>query len=153
MDTAKITVRSALRTAAMQLIYEHYSGGEGGDDSLVMIAEELQEEYQGQKIAITREKDKEYIDRIVQGVIDTQSQLDEKIASAAKGWTLDRISKVDLCILRLALWEIYNADDVPDNVSASEAVNLAKRYSDEGSGRFVNGILGTLVREKEENPQ
>lgn len=75
--------------------------------------------------------------------------VDEAIGTHLKGWTLDRISKVDLSILRVAVTEILYIEDLSPAISINEAVNLAKKYSDEESAAFVNGVLGEFVRHLE----
>lgn len=76
-------------------------------------------------------------------------EVDETIKLYLKGWTIDRISKVDLSILRLAVTEILYIDDLSAAISINEAVNLTKKYSDDESSAFVNGVLGELVRQLE----
>ena len=75
--------------------------------------------------------------------------IDALIEKHAIGWPVSRIALVDLTILRLALWEILYEDDVPGNVAISEALQLTEQYSDPEDKGFVNGILGTVLREKE----
>lgn len=75
-----------------------------------------------------------------------KSEVDEQISMYLKGWTLDRISKVDLSIVRLAVTEILYIESLSPAISINEAVNLAKKYSDDESAVFVNGLLGELVR-------
>ena len=77
----------------------------------------------------------------------TEAQVARLLAS--KGWKLDQMSLVILSILRLAIWEIYYEEQVPDRVAISEALALTERYSGEEDKPFVNGILGTIQREKE----
>ena len=81
--------------------------------------------------------------------IGHMQELDEKISAASVDWTLDRMPMVDLTILRLAAYEILYEDDVPGSVAINEAVELANRYSEPTSGRFINGVLGTILRNKE----
>ena len=82
--------------------------------------------------------------RLVAGVGDNLESLDEEIAEAAAGWRIERMPVVDRNILRLALYELRSTE-TPVGVVISEAVELAKTYSTERSGSFVNGILGALV--------
>jgi N utilization substance protein B len=72
------------------------------------------------------------------------------IESNITGWAKERIAKVDLAILRLALYEIQFRDDIPDSVAINEAIELAKKYSTDESGGFVNGVLGKIIRGKSE---
>ncbi len=142
--------RPAARTAAMQLIYEKLSGGQGGDESLQMVYDELREE----GLAAVSEKDpdredREWIRSVFAGVLEHLDELDAKISAFSRNWTISRMPLVDLTILRLAAWELLYEKDVPGPVVISEAVNLAGTYSEEGSGRFINGVLGSILREKE----
>jgi len=89
-------------------------------------------------------QDREYLLNVVNGVIDKEMELDCLISNYARGWTISRMPKVDLAIMRLSCYEIKFRDDIPMNVSINEAVDLAKKYSGEQSGTFVNGVLGKI---------
>lgn len=91
----------------------------------------------------------DYAEKVVNGVGTHKEELDEIIsAHLKKGWKITRISKVALCILRLAIYEIKYEDTVPTNVAINEAVELAKKYTvDESS--FVNGVLGSVSRDNQ----
>ncbi len=138
----------------MQMIFETLAGGEGGEQTLQMVYEALRKEgVPGVDVVKDNEPgeaDRAYISRVLDGVLEHLDDLDEKIAAHAKGWSIERMAKVDLTILRLAAWEILYDDSVPGNVAISEAVNLAGRYSEPAGSRFINGILGAILREKEE---
>ena len=84
--------------------------------------------------------------RLVAGVAEHRSELDQQIAAAASGWRIERMPAVDRNILRLSLYELRYTD-TPVGVVISEAVELAKAYSTERSAAFVNGVLGALVDE------
>ncbi len=84
---------------------------------------------------------------LVTGVGERQAELDEHIARLAKDWTVDRMPWVDRSILRLAAFQLLARPDVPTGVVLSEAVELAKRFSTEEAGRFVNGLLSNLARQ------
>jgi N utilization substance protein B len=90
---------------------------------------------------------RDYVRRLIDGVLSTSGELDRYIAQAAENWKLNRIAPVDRSILRLALFEMLEAGDVPPKVAIDEAVELAKKFSTEQSGAFVNGILDRLWRE------
>lgn len=144
--------RITARSAAMQMIYERFSGGNGGEETLQMIYDQLKEEKDPPVKVFSDEPgedDRAFILRAIEGVIANRDQIDDVISRTAKGWTLDRMSNVDLNILRLAVWEILYEPDVPDNVAISEAVALTARYSDPDDKSFINGILGTIVRQKD----
>lgn len=100
----------------------------------------------------TEESDKEYMLGVVRGVIEKQAELDALISSHAKGWTIQRMPKVDLAIMRLSCYEMKYRPDIPVNVSINEAVEMAKKYSGEQSRTFVNGVLGKVYAELQQNP-
>lgn len=91
--------------------------------------------------------DSVYIKSILEGVIQEISKIDEYIVKNSKDWTIDRMSKVDLAILRVAIYEIIYREDIPASVSINEAVELAKKYSHQDAGSFINGILGSVYSE------
>lgn len=91
------------------------------------------------------ENDKEYIVSKTDGAMAHLEEIDKIIGDYAKGWTVERMSKVDKAILRLAVYEIKYAPDVPDGVAVNEAVELAKVYSSDEAPAFINGILGKVV--------
>lgn len=93
----------------------------------------------------------EYINKLVELVFAHKHELDSTIEQYAKGWSLKRISKISLAILRCALCEILYFEDVPEKVAINEAVNVAKKYEDPDTVSFINGILGGFVRAKQEN--
>ena len=92
------------------------------------------------------EKDYEYIKNKALLVCELSDDIDEKINLVSEGWPVDRIGKVELAILRLAVYEMLYDDDIPVNVAINEAVELAKSYgSDDNAASFVNGVLAKLV--------
>lgn len=88
--------------------------------------------------------DKNYFFEIVNGVLNCQAEIDELISKNAKGWTLDRIAKVDLAILRVAIYEIRHREDIPLSVSINEAVEIAKKFGTDESSKFINGLLAQV---------
>jgi N utilization substance protein B len=87
----------------------------------------------------------DYTVTLVEGVRSQLSRIDELLAEHSEGWTLDRMPAVDLAVLRLGLYELLWAKDVPDPVAIDEAVQLAKMLSTDDSPRFVNGLLGRIA--------
>jgi N utilization substance protein B len=83
---------------------------------------------------------------LVEGVEDRRPELDDLISEHARGWTLERMPVVDRTVLRVALFELLARPDVPTAVVIDEAVELAKRFSTDDSGRFVNGMLSAIAR-------
>jgi N utilization substance protein B len=89
----------------------------------------------------------EFARRLVEGTVQERQRIDELLAHYAREWSLSRMANVDRNVLRLAAYEILYLADIPPSVSVDEAVELAKKYSTAESGKFVNGILGNLIRE------
>lgn len=87
-----------------------------------------------------------YAKELFEGVDSKIEELDEVINTYSKGWKTNRLPKVNLAILRLAIYEIKYIDDVPASVAINEAVELAKKYSGEGDYSFINGILGSVAK-------
>lgn len=83
---------------------------------------------------------------LVEGVVDHIDQIDELIENAASNWSLKRLAAVDAAILRMATFELLTRAETPTAVIINEAVELAKRYSTEQSGSFVNGVLAAIAR-------
>ena len=137
----------------MQMIYEHMAGGEGGEETLQMVYDELREEgvpgVEEIRPGEPGKADRAYITRVLDGVLSHLDELDAEISADSRDWSIQRMPKVDLTILRLATWEILHEEDVPGSVAINEAVELAGRYSEPVSGRFINGVLGTILRKKE----
>lgn len=93
--------------------------------------------------------DNEYIEKVYQGVIENYEKLYQGIASLSSEFKAERIYKVDLAILLLAMYEIKYIAEIPDIVSVNEAVELAKTYSTDKSHAFINGILASILKQKE----
>lgn len=85
--------------------------------------------------------------RLVDTTLAHVEEIDRLLRRYAKQWPLDRMANVDRCLLRIATCEILYCPDIPNSVAVDEAVELAKKYSTEDSGRFINGILGSLLRD------
>ncbi|MEJ7833297.1 MAG: transcription antitermination factor NusB [Nocardioides sp.] len=90
----------------------------------------------------------DYTVTLVRGVVEHQVRIDELLSSYAEGWTLDRMPAVDRNVLRLGVWELLYADDVPDTVAVTEAMALVRDLSTDESPPFVNGVLGNIARNK-----
>lgn len=134
MNKTKIASRKMAREAAMKLIYE-----------LEIHKDDRQKQFENELANLeASENDLRYINEVVKGVYGNLSFIDDNIEKNAKGWRLNRISKVELAILRLALYEIAFIEDIPFSVSVNEAVELAKKYSTKEAGAFVNGILANF---------
>src|SRR5574344_261727 len=91
------------------------------------------------------DEEKEYSGQVVKGTVENITSIDEIILSNLKSWSISRIAKIDLAILRLAIYEIKYYDEIPFKVSVNEAVELAKTYGNTDSKSFVNGLLAKVV--------
>lgn len=90
--------------------------------------------------------DMDYLIKTIFDMVDNLEKIDEYITDNSKDWKISRIAKVDLAVLRIALSEILYNETIPLSVSINEAVEISKKFSKEDSHKFINGILGTVVR-------
>ena len=134
--------RHLSRSIAMQSLYEWDFYGRDPNKLSEIIGRNVKEFGPGLD-------DPEFPKRLVEGVISQIDRLDKVIASSAPEWPVDQINLVDRNILRLGLFELLYAkrEEVPPKVAINEAIELAKTFGGEASGRFVNGVLGTVYRE------
>ncbi|MEL7655982.1 MAG: transcription antitermination factor NusB [Bacillota bacterium] len=91
----------------------------------------------------------EYFNQLFQSTVENLAVIDEKLEACSENWKIKRMAKVDLAILRLSAAEILYLDDVPDSASINEAVDMAKKFGGDDSGKFINGILGKVARSKD----
>ena len=134
--------RRLARAAALQMVYENMLGGDGGEETLSGLIEFTPEE-----------GDQEFIDQVLKGVCEHEEELDAVIVRYLKDWSLERIARVNRAVLRLAIYEMTYCKDVPCNVVISEAVGLAQKFDCPEGGKFVNGLLSSVLKDmnKEEN--
>lgn len=92
--------------------------------------------------------DVEFIEALVKGILEKQEQLDATLQPVAPEWPIDQIARMDRIILRIGLYELQHGSDVPPKVVINEAVELAKAFGSENSSKFINGVLGTVLRDK-----
>ncbi len=129
--------RRQAREQAFILLFEKSFNTESTVDELLDIAKEL-----------GMFEEDEFSSQLIHTACDNIEQIDEYISNNSKGWKINRISKVALAVIRLALAEILYIDEIPDGVTVNEAVVLAKKYSTPEDASFINGLLGTVVRSK-----
>ncbi|MBP9813529.1 transcription antitermination factor NusB [Candidatus Saccharibacteria bacterium] len=130
------------RIVALQSLYEQDFRVEC-QDSTVSLAEILDRNVERYSETI---EDKDFIRSIVEGVSTKQEQLDEQLQPLAPEWPLSQIARIDKIILRMGLYELNYEHDVPEKVVINEAVELAKAFGSENSSKFINGVLGTALR-------
>ncbi|EAD0077388.1 transcription antitermination factor NusB [Listeria monocytogenes] len=96
---------------------------------------------------IMEDEQDDYMEKLVEGVMANKAKIDAIIEPNLDNWRIDRLSKVDLSLLRLSVYEIKYLDDVPNRVSLNESIEIAKIYSDEKSSKFINGVLANIAPE------
>lgn len=97
--------------------------------------------------SVSQEKATPYVRSIISIYHDSKNEFDDVINEKLQNWDLKRVAIIDKVILRLAIAEIYHFDDIPPEVSINEAIELAKKFSTDGSGKFINGILDAIYKE------
>jgi len=135
--------RHLSRSIAMQSLYEWDFSGKKGD--LTKIVEKNIKEF-GPGL-----EDESFIWQLVTGVVEHFPEIDKIIATSAPEWPIDQITIIDRNVLRIGLYELLfgDKDAVPPKVAINEAIELAKSFGGESSGKFINGVLGTVFKEVE----
>lgn len=132
--------RSELREHIFRILYRiEFQPKEEMEEQLALYLEELES---------AKDTEKEYIRTKYAAIAEKVEMIDEKINASVTGWKTSRMGKVDLTILRLAVYEIEWDEEVPQGVAINEAVELAKRYGGEESPSFINGVLGKIVNSR-----
>ena len=134
--------RRGLRENIFKLLFmSGFHQPEELEDQVCVYLEELES---------LEEQDSDYMQKKYASIREHISEIDSMLNEISRGWKTRRMSRVDLNILRLAVYEIYHDEDVPEKVAANEAVEIAKKYGGEESASFINGLLGKVIRTKGE---
>lgn len=133
--------RRKSRETAMKLLFEKSIN----KDTLENLIENFKDNADSEEEV--KEIDMEYVNSILNGVELHIQEVDSKIKQYLVNWKLDRISKVDLAILRICTYEMMYEDEIPDRVSVNEGIELAKKYSGDKSAAFINGVLANIINE------
>lgn len=131
--------RKKAREGTMQLLFQMASTEDYEEDNLEIYLNNFEFD----------EKEELYIKDAIFKIVENLSFIDENIEKHLEGWSIYRLAKVDLSVLRIAVYEILYRDDIPLEVSINEAIEITKKYSKEDSFKFVNGVLGGFVRDLE----
>ena len=126
--------RSTARAQAMKLVYEWEMGGDGGEETRFDLLE-----------VRPGESETDFMNALFEGVCAHTEDIDARLTEYVRGWKLERLTRVDLAILRVAAYELLYTK-TPEGIVINEAVELANQYSTEKAGAFVNGVLGNLSR-------
>lgn len=138
--------RRLAREIVVQGLYQMEMNEVNASDAVDMLMEEAEQEDNeigagpGESIKINT-----YVRELVDGVIGQRQTIDDMLQTFLTGWQVDRLSRVDRQILRLACYEMVYRDDVPPKAALNEAIDLAKHFGTDESGKFVNGVLGKLL--------
>lgn len=133
--------RKAAREIAVKLLYQLEFQKDNREEQIETVLNENK----------LTPNDMNYINGILKGVEEKTDEIDMLIKKYAKGWEPSRMSRVDLSVLRLSIFEVLFRDDIPYSVSVNEAVEIAKRYSSEDAGAFINGILSNISKQESKN--
>ncbi|XID94153.1 transcription antitermination factor NusB [Paenibacillaceae bacterium WGS1546] len=143
--------RRLAREIAVQSLYLVEMNGVSGTEAVNTVMEEARQDNEiGTDVAelahiegFTRE--------LVEGVQEKRELIDQRLVAYLTGWQVDRLSRVDRQILRLAAYEMMYRQEVPPKVVINEAIELAKHFGQDENGKFVNGVLGRMLKERETN--
>ena len=134
-----ICARSAVKKA--ECVPENFDADNMIQRLVESIAEENGVEYES---IVSEEEYESYFKAVVLGTVENLKKIDEAIEENSHGWDFDRISSIDLAVLRVAVYELMFREDVPAVVAINEAIEISKKYSGEKSGTYVNGVLGGI---------
>jgi N utilization substance protein B len=133
------------RIVSLQTLYEQDFRRDSGDESFD-LNEVLNRNIERYKETID---DKDFIEQLVHGVDKRQDEIDDIIRPVAPEWPIEQIARIDRIVLRIGVYELLHEPDVPPKVAINEAVELAKAFGGENSSKFVNGVLGTVLRSQD----
>lgn len=134
------------RALAVQCLYQIEMNQVSVDEALDMVFQEAKEDNEAGIKLEDETALRAYTRELVTETKARGPALDDVLAAYLKGWKMDRLSRVDRQILRLAVYEMAVRDDVPPKAAINEAIELAKHFGMEESGKFVNGVLGQLIK-------
>lgn len=137
-----MTNRRRAREAAIQVLYRYDLVNESYDKT---VPETIQRQNLNPESA-------EYFKRLIKNTFDHLAEIDLSIQSHLKSWTLDRLAAIDRSVLRIACCELLFFPDIPPKVSINEAVDIVKKFNDDESGRFVNGVLDAIFKDRKTQP-
>ncbi len=128
--------RKYARESTMKLLYQMEVNSDFTEDAIQIFFENYTFD-NGEKL---------YIEMAVETIIENLANIDFHIKNNIEGWEINRLAKVDLSILRIAIYEMLYRKDIPVQVSINEAIEISKKYSTDESSKFINGVLGGFVR-------
>lgn len=141
--------RTLAREDAFKMIFEIRITGSQPEDVISYLCETASEDNDMWALNHVSEEDLSYIRSVVGGIEEQLDEINSIISKNLIKWDIGRLSKTTLSILQLAVYEIKYIDNIPNKVAANEAVNLAKKYGENNSPAFINGILASVIKEVE----
>jgi len=138
--------RRATRELALKVLFQVDVGRADPVRALEYTARQQQQGLDDEGGSELTPADISFAAELVRGALDHLPEIDRTISEHAREWSIERMANIDRNVLRLAIYEMTYRDDIPVSVSINEAVELAKKFGTEDSGRFVNGILGNAAR-------
>ncbi|XEC97669.1 transcription antitermination factor NusB [Paenibacillus tarimensis] len=145
--------RRLAREIAVQSLYQMEMNEVSAEEAVDMIITETKEENEIGADRVDVGKIDSFVRYLVNGVTEHRQAIDDLLQQYLTGWQVDRLSRVDRQVLRLACFEMVFGEDVPAKAVINEAIELAKHFGTDESGKFVNGVLGRLIRALEEMKQ
>ncbi|MBP1989039.1 transcription antitermination factor NusB [Paenibacillus eucommiae] len=139
--------RRVARELAIQSLYQIEMNEVSTKEAVEGAIAEAENDNEGELDFSDDKLSPDYITELVDGIYEYKKQIDEMLEEYLKGWQMDRLSRVDREVLRLAVYEMVYRDDVPPKVVVNEAIELSKHFGTEESGKFVNGVLGKMIKE------
>ena len=132
--------RIIAREATMKLLYQMEVNNDYSEEVIKVF-------FENNDLSVD---EKDYVEHAVESVLSNLDTIDENIEKHTKGWKINRLAKVDLAVLRIAIYEMLYRKDIPIEVCINEAIEICKKYSTDESSRFINGVLGSFVRLRNE---
>lgn len=126
--------RRTAREKALQALFQMNISGIEADEAIENVLDD--------------ESKDPFLQQLVEGTIQHLPEIDAEIQKHLENWTLDRLAKVDITILRIGMYELLFNQEIPENVAINEAIEIAKIFGDDRSGKFINGILSKAKKEK-----
>lgn len=139
--------RRLAREIIVQSLYQMEINDVEVTEAVEMLIEEAADENETERVITDETELKAYVIAHVNGVWEHKMAIDDMLEHYLKGWQMSRLSRVDRQILRLATFEMIFASDVPAKVAVNEAIDLAKHFGTDDSGKFVNGVLGKMIQD------
>lgn len=138
-----MNTRKRTREIAMELLYQNTMNERD-------VKETIADYFETSEVTTMDQVDLVYLETVLAGVEEKKEELDALIEQYLVGWKIQRLSRINLSILRLATYELLHMEDIPPKVSITEAVDLGKKYSEESAAPFINGVLDKISKHNEE---